>query len=231
MKFLDVCAAEVDSKAFNRVLTLTKGVQVYGEPARKSIAAEIEGIKCGKEYIGQIYQRLRRRRSYEKSHCASEKDSSRRLLLGNLRKEADLCDDKLTSPTPSIHTILIQATRAAAENREVITFDVGQAFLNAQLETIGKEHIVLRLSAPVAEILIKLDNSYKQYMYKGGTILVKLKKALYGLGQAPRILFDTIRAFLLHNGFQQSELNDCFFWKHFQTVPLLTLLFTWMMES
>jgi hypothetical protein len=42
--FLDVCAAEVDSKAFNRVLTLRKGIQVYGEPARKSIEAEIEGI-------------------------------------------------------------------------------------------------------------------------------------------------------------------------------------------
>ena len=44
MKFLDVCAAEVDSKAFNRVLTLRKGIQVYGEPARKSIEAEIKEI-------------------------------------------------------------------------------------------------------------------------------------------------------------------------------------------
>ena len=137
------------------------------------------------------------------------------MVFGNLQKEADLCDDKLTSPTPSIHTILIQAARAAAENREVVTFDVGQAFLNAQLETTDREHIVLRLSAPVSEILITLDNSYKQYMCKDGTLLVKLKKALYGLRQAPRVWFDTIRAFLLHHGFQQSKLDDCFFWKQY----------------
>ena len=106
-------------------------------------------------------------------------------MLGNLQKEVDLGDETLTSPTPSIHTILIQATRAAAEKREVLTFDVGQAFLNAQLETTGKDHVVLRLSAPVAEIPIKLDSSYRQYLCKDGTILVKLKKALYGLRQAP----------------------------------------------
>ena len=52
-------------------------------------------------------------------------------------------------------------------------------------------------------------------MCKDGTILVKLKRALYGHRQAPRVWFDTIRAFLLHNGFQQSKLDDCFFWKHY----------------
>ena len=42
------------------------------------------------------------------------------VVLRNLQKEDDLCDDTLTSPTPSIHTILIQAARAAAEDRDVI---------------------------------------------------------------------------------------------------------------
>jgi hypothetical protein len=52
-------------------------------------------------------------------------------------------------------------------------------------------------------------------MCKDGTILVKLKKALYGLRQAPRVWFDTIRACLLHHDFQQSKLDDCYFWKNY----------------
>ena len=225
--FLDVCAAAVDSNAFNKVLTLRKGIQVYGESARKSIRDEIEGIIDREVWEGlhwkdlsaaQKKKILREKVIVQEKRTptgAFEKIKSRLVVLGNLQKETDLFEDKLTSPTPSIHTILIQATRAAAENREVVTFDVGQAFLNAQLETTDKEHIVLRLSAPVADILVNLDCSYKQYMCKDGTLLVKLKKALYGLRQAPRVWFDTIRAFLLHHGFQQSKLDDCFFWKQY----------------
>ena len=225
--FLDVCAAAVDSNAFNKVLTLRKGIQVFGESARKSIRDEIEGIIDREVWEGlhwkdlsaaQRKNILREKVIVQEKRTptgAFEKIKSRLVVLGNLQKETDLFEDKLTSPTPSIHTILIQATRAAAENREVVTFDVGQAFLNAQLETTDREHIVLRLSAPVADILVNLDCSYKQYMCKDGTLLVKLKKALYGLRQAPRVWFDTIRGFLLHHGFHQSKLDDCFFWKQY----------------
>ena len=42
--FLDVCAAEVHTKAFSKAPSIRKGLQVYSEKAKKSIEAEIEGI-------------------------------------------------------------------------------------------------------------------------------------------------------------------------------------------
>ena len=46
-------------------------------------------------------------------------------------------------------------------------------------------------------------------------MLVKLNKVLYGLREAPKIWYDTIRAFLILRGFTNSTLNDCLFYKRY----------------
>ena len=98
--FLDVCAAEVDSKAFNRVLALRKVIQVYGESARRSIKAEIEGIIDREVWEGihwselstvQKKKILREKVIVHQKRTPSglfEKIKSRLVVLGNLQKEA-----------------------------------------------------------------------------------------------------------------------------------------------
>ena len=44
---------------------------------------------------------------------------------------------------------------------------------NFQAENCWQDHIILRPSAPVAEILVKLDSSYRQYLCVDSTMLVK----------------------------------------------------------
>ena len=44
---------------------------------------------------------------------------------------------------------------------------------------------------------------------------MKLNKALYGLREAPRIWFDTIKAFFIKHGFKQSTLDECLFYKKY----------------
>lgn len=56
--FLDVCAAEVDTKAFNKALSQRKRLQVYGGKARTSIEAEIEGIINRKVWEGIHWKQL-----------------------------------------------------------------------------------------------------------------------------------------------------------------------------
>ena len=79
------------------------------------------------------------------------------MVLGNLQT-----DDRLTtstrSPTPSLHTTFVQAAIAAAKGRYVFTFDVGQAFLNAQLRADGSEDVILQLSKHTAKILYYISH-------------------------------------------------------------------------
>ena len=57
---------------------------------------------------------------------------------------------ELSSPTPSAAVVLLQAAIAAAHNRSVRTFDVGQAFLNSEIE----KEIYVVLDSDVVEIMI-----------------------------------------------------------------------------
>lgn len=84
----------------------------------------------------------------------------------------------------------------------MVTFDVGEAFLNAQLNSKGKEDITFRLSKPVGDILTRNNSWYGQYLCTDGYILARLKKALY----APIVWFETIRAFL--NGPDRFQVSN-----------------------
>ena len=51
--------------------------------------------------------------------------------LGNLQKSEE--ERSLSSPTPSITTVMVQAAKVAAEGRHVLTFHVSQAFLRPKM--------------------------------------------------------------------------------------------------
>ena len=128
------------------------------------------------------------------------------MVLGNLQESEG--DESLRAPTPSITTVMIQASRAAAEGRTVVTFDVSQAFLNA---TIDDDTTFIRLPKRVAEILVSIDEKYKEYIRPDGSIVMKLLKALYGLRKAPKLWRDTFRAVLIEEGYKESTADECLY--------------------
>lgn len=89
-----------------------------------------------------------------------DKIKARLVVLGNLQTE-DQITTFTRSPTAVLHTIFIQETIAAAKGCHIFTFGVGQAFLNPQVKTNGREDLILRLSKAIAEILLELDPTYK----------------------------------------------------------------------
>ena len=47
--------------------------------------------------------------------------------------------------------------------------------------------------------------------------IVKLRKSLYGLRQAPKLWYQLLSKFLCQNGFRRSKMNDCLFIKKSDT--------------
>ena len=74
--------------------------------------------------------------------------------------------------------------------------DIKSAFINGYIN----EEVYVE-QPPSFEDDKKLDHVYK------------LKKALYGLNQAPRVWYDTLRDFLLSKGFMMGKVDTTLFTK------------------
>ena len=112
-----------------------------------------------------------------------------------------------SSPTVSIHTILVSCAVDAVQKRHVMTFDIGDAFLRADV----KGDIYMRIDKDVADVLCQFDPSYTSYREKSGAVIVKLDKALFGCIESSKLFYDVVKAFMISIGFKVSDRDPCLF--------------------
>ena len=85
------------------------------------------------------------------------------------------------SPTAQLASVYMVASIAATERRSAATVDFPSANLNAEL----KEEVFMRIERRLVKVLMGLaPDAYKDYISPHGDLVVKLKKALYGLGES-----------------------------------------------
>jgi len=80
--------------------------------------------------------------------------------------------------------------------------DVESAYLNSEYE----DGVYMKLEPRVAELMIEMDESVRQYLEEDGSMYVKIVKALYGLQESAKLLYETLGKTLLKNGVYQVEL-------------------------
>ena len=118
------------------------------------------------------------------------------------------------APTISMTLLLLMLGIFAKDDMHVSTGDVPGAFLNADLgdadELKDLSHVMIQ-DKVASKYMCEVDPSYKEYVRKDGTILVKLKKALYGLIEALKRWNVHIADLLKQFGFQQHPLEPCVF--------------------
>ena len=215
---------EAEGLLFALQFSLKKGIKLFGEECIKATKDELIGIINRSVLAGKHYEKLpieARKKLLRAKVIVHEKFingvfermKSRLVVLGNLQDKGEYMQSELSSPTPSAAVVLLQATIAAAKKRYVRTFDVGQAFLNSEL---NKEIFVI-LDKEVVEIMVQIDKVYEQFRRKDGTMVVQLMKALYGIVEAPKLWYDTLSAYLISEGFKRSELDCCYFVKDLQS--------------
>ena len=88
-----------------------------------------------------------------------------------------------TSPTITTEALFLTCLVDAIENRYVATCDVPGAFLHSDID----EQLYLKLEGEIAELLLKVNPTYAEFVSKekGKTVIyAELSKALYETLQA-----------------------------------------------
>ena len=132
-----------------------------------------------------------------------------RLVAGGDQQDKELYEN-LSSPTASTSSVMVVAAIAAAEHRQVMTIDVGGAFLNADIAATGIT-VHVRLDAVMTRMLVDLAPEYQRYVDDHGTCLVQLDKAMYGCVEAAALWFDNLSAVLVADGFEANPHDFCVF--------------------
>ena len=135
-----------------------------------------------------------------------------RLVAGGDQQDKELYEN-LSSPTAATSSVMVVAAIAAAERRQVMTIDVGGAFLNADITTTGIT-VHVRLDPVMTKLLVEIAPEYQYYVDDRGTCLVQLDKAMYGCVEAAALWFDNLSGVLTADGFVANPHDCCVFNKN-----------------
>ena len=132
-------------------MTVTEGVQKFGEIAVDSIRKELQQM-CDKDVWEGVHLNslsYNQRKSVNTADGKFDKLRSRSVAGGHLQ-DRNIYDNG-SSPTVSTTSVFIVAAIAASENQAVATIDFPGAFLNSDVPLDGDHAVLMRLNKYLTE--------------------------------------------------------------------------------
>lgn len=133
-----------------------------------------------------------------------------RLVAGGHREKFD---ENAKSYSPVVNPVVsnILLSLAASKNYDIRVWDVRCAYLNADMD---RDDLYMRLEPKTTKLLIKLKPEWSKHMTKGGTIVLRLLKALYGTKEAAMLWNSNISNTLINLKLKQSKADPCLFYSN-----------------
>jgi len=129
-----------------------------------------------------------------------------RLVAGGNTQDRTVYES-ISSPTASLTAVLTVATIAAKEQRIVQVVDITGAYLNASM---GKVKVFMRIDGQLAELMGNLDPKFKGCTNNDGSIIVQLKKALYGCIESAKLWYELLVKVLKEDfGMVENPYDKC----------------------
>ena len=133
-----------------------------------------------------------------------------RLVDGGHRTDPTKYDPfEKTSPTISLEVVMVLLNMVVSDKLELEVFDVPGAYLNASLQP-GRFHM-MRISKNIAKILVEVDPRARAYQQPDGSVLVEIRRSLYGLPEAAKLWNDYLTAALVAGGYQVCPHDPCLY--------------------
>ena len=213
-------AAVTRTRHFGLNMTIREGIKRKGEDAVRSVAEEMiklhdrdtfEGVHISDLTLEQIKGILPSKTFLKEKYLSSgEYERTRgRLVGGGHRQDKEIYENN-HSPTVATQSVFMLAAIAAGEQKAIATVDFPSAFLNCELP---EEYppIYMRLGVFESMVLVQYDRSLEKFMRKDRTLIVRLKRGLYGLIESARLWYDHLSNSLEKLGFTKNSADICVF--------------------
>ncbi|MBS0645922.1 MAG: hypothetical protein JSR97_04975 [Verrucomicrobia bacterium] len=192
---------------------IKKAINDYGEEGIESMTKEMKQLHDKDVFEPVDYnvldalQKLRILRSIMLVKRKRNNTLKSRFLADGSKQLRSLSQVDPSSPTVSIESLFIQSAIDAMEKRFHATIDVEGAYLHCPM----KEVVMIRVEKVIADILIKIDPKYGAFRLPDGSIVLRLKKALYGCIQSARLFYENVSKVLTDFGFVKNPYDECVF--------------------
>lgn len=128
-----------------------------------------------------------------------------RFVVNGSKQDRNLAMVDPNSPTVSLESIFISIVIECIERRKVITIDIEGAYLHVAM----KGEVIVVIEAVIADILVELDPTYKDFVDERGQLYVILDKALYGCIESAKLFNEHLIGTLKGMGFIQNAYDPC----------------------
>jgi hypothetical protein len=143
-----------------------------------------------------------------------------RFVAGGHRQEWNT-EDSYSSPTAPWTLVMIGLVIAQKHGLRFVAVDIPLAYPRAT--RVGTP-VYMRVPRKLAEILFELEPSWKEFECDDGSIVMLIKKALYGLKDSGKQWYDNIRATLEEIGFRTTDVNPCAFIREIDGILFATVI-------
>jgi hypothetical protein len=205
---------------FGQQYTLAKGLKKFGE----------KGIKGTEKEIGQLHDRAcfkpvrvedmsnqERRKAQIALAYLTEKKSGEvkgRIVYNGAPTRKYMEDVDTSSPTASLEGILLTAIIDAHEERDVMSSDIPNAFIQAPMpKKKDEETVFMKIIGPLVGILVGMHPElYKEFVvYENNkpVLYVEILRALYGMLESALLWYNKFRKDLEEEGFIFNAYDPC----------------------
>jgi hypothetical protein len=195
--------------------SVSDSIREHGEVARGAVRSEIANMVSKEVFApardadyskGEVIRSFVFMKDKLNPDGSLSKVKARLVANGAQQKEQR---ELVSSPTVSTTALFALIAIATREGYFVATADVGAAYLNARVPE--ETRIFVRIDRSFAQVLVELAPEYSGTVGRDGSVVVRLKKALYGCVQSAKLWFDELSGELVRQGLKQLKTDRCIF--------------------
>ena len=182
-------------KQFSQQYIVEKGLKKFGERGKQAAEKELDHLHqrgCFRPIDISSKTLEEKKRTQKRMMLLTEKNNDEKTVKGRLVYDGSKTRDwvsreEAASPTVFMESISLTTVIDAKENRDVMTADIPNAFIQAHMPKLenGENRVIMKITGVLVDLLVKLaPDIYTSYVvFENGkkVLYVEVLRALYGM--------------------------------------------------